>query len=176
MKSPFDILAEYERRSLAHAVALPARDATPDVWRGVAYRVGDRTLVSGFDEVTEIVPLPPVTPVPGAQPWLLGIGNLRGDLFPVVDLKCFLEGEPTLLQEGQRVLVVRQPAGQVALAIDELHGQRSFHAGQAVEPGALGEGRYGYFVQRAFRGEDRDWGVFALSLLARTPEFLQAAA
>ena len=44
-----------------------------------------------------------------------------------------------------------------------------------IEPGTLAEGRYGHFVERAFHGEEHDWGVFALSLLARTPEFRQAA-
>lgn len=174
-RTPFDILAEYERRSLAHAVALPAREAVTEQWRGVGYRVGQRRLVSGFEDVVEIVPLPPTTPVPGAQPWLLGIGNLRGNLFPVIDLKHFLEGERTVLHEGQRVLVVRQAGGDVALTIDELYGQRSFTEDQGVEPGALAEGRYGHFVERAFHGDEHDWGVFALSLLARTPEFRQAA-
>ena len=174
-RTPFDILAEYERRSLAHAVQLPAREAVAEQWRGVGYRVGQRRLVSGFEDVVEIVPLPPTTPVPGAQPWLLGIGNLRGNLFPVIDLKHFLEGERTVLHEGQRVLVVRQAGGDVALTIDELYGQRSFTEDQGVEPGSLAEGRYAHFVERAFRGEEHDWGVFALSLLARTPEFRQAA-
>ena len=119
--------------------------------------------------------MPPVTPVPGAHPWLLGIGNLRGNLFPVVDLKQFLEGERTVLHEGQRVLVMRQAGGDVALTIDELYGQRSFHESQQVEPGDLAEGRYGHFIDRAFRSDDQHWGVFALSLLARTPEFRQAA-
>lgn len=175
IRTPFDILAEYERRSLAHAVVPQAREASPDQWRGVGYRVGQRRLVSNFGEVVEIVPLPPMTPVPGAQPWLLGIGNLRGNLFPVVDLKHFLEGERTVLHEGQRVLVMRQPGGDVALTIDELYGQRSFHASQRTDPGPLAEGRYANFVDRAFHGDDHDWGVFALSLLARTPEFRQAA-
>jgi twitching motility protein PilI len=174
-RTPFDILAEYERRSLAHAVALPAREAVAEQWRGVGYRVGQRRLVSGFEDVVEIVPIPPTTPVPGAQPWLLGIGNLRGNLFPVIDLKHFLEGERTVLHEGQRVLVVRQAGGDVALTIDELYGQRSFTEDQSVEPGALAEGRYAHFVERAFHGEEHDWGVFALSLLARTPEFRQAS-
>ncbi|MET0580493.1 MAG: chemotaxis protein CheW [Pseudoxanthomonas sp.] len=174
-RTPFDILAEYERRSLAHAVALPAREAVAEQWRGVGYRIGQRRLVSGFEDVVEIVPLPPTTPVPGAQAWLLGIGNLRGNLFPVIDLKHFLEGERTVLHEGQRVLVVRQAGGDVALTIDELFGQRSFSEDQSVEPGALAEGRYAHFVERAFHGEEHDWGVFALSLLARTPEFRQAA-
>lgn len=175
IRTPFDVLAEYERRSLAHAVVLPAREAAPDQYRGVGYRVGKRRLISNFGDVVEIVPLPPMTPVPGAQPWLLGIGNLRGNLFPVVDLKQFLEGERTVLHEGQRVLVMRQPGGDVALTIDELYGQRSFSEAQRTEPGELAAGRYEHFIDRAFRSDDQDWGVFALSLLARTPEFRQAA-
>ncbi|WP_313161008.1 chemotaxis protein CheW, partial [Stenotrophomonas sp.] len=111
MRSPFDILEAYERRSLAHAVQLPERQFSQDLWRGVGYRVGRRRLVSDFREVVEIVPMPPVTPVPGAQPWLLGVGNLRGNLFPVVDLKYFLEGERTVQQEGQRVLIMRRAGG-----------------------------------------------------------------
>ncbi|PZP83267.1 MAG: chemotaxis protein CheW [Stenotrophomonas maltophilia] len=154
MRSPFDILEAYERRSLAHAVQLPERQFAQDLWRGVGYRVGQRRLVSDFREVVEIVPMPPVTPVPCAQPWLLGVGNLRGNLFPVVDLKYFLEGTRTVQQEGQRVLIMRQQ----------------------IAAGTLAEGRYGHFVDRAFHADGHDWGVFSLSLLSRTPEFRQAAA
>ena len=176
MRTPFDILADYEQRSLLHAVQLPARELGPETWRGVGYRVGDRRLVSQFGEVVEILSMPPVTPVPGAQPWLLGIGNLRGNLFPVVDLKLFLEGERTVLHEGQRVLVVRQPGGNVAVTIDELFGQRSFVEEQKIEAAPLADGRYANFVERAYRLGDHEWGVFSLDRLARTPEFRQAAA
>ncbi|KWV12518.1 chemotaxis protein CheW [Xanthomonas translucens] len=176
MHSPFDILEAYERRSLAHAVRMPEREFDENIWRGVGFRVGDRHLVSDFREVVEIVRMPPITPVPGAQPWLLGVGNLRGNLFPVVDLKQFMEGQRTSLLEGQRVLIMRQSGGDVALTIDELFGQRSFAESQAVQPGELAQGRYAHFIDRAFRGDTHDWGVFSLSLLSRTPEFRQAAA
>jgi twitching motility protein PilI len=176
MRSPFDILEGYEQRSLAHAVQLPERQFAADIWRGVGYRVGTRRLVSDFREVVEIVPMPPVTPVPGGQPWLLGVGNLRGNLFPVVDLKQFMEGRRTVLHEGQRVLIMRQSGGDVALTIDELYGQRSFEQVQAIEPGELAQGRYAHFIDRAFRSDTQEWGVFSLSLLSRTPEFRQAAA
>lgn len=138
MRSPFDILEDYERRSLAHATPLPERQFSADIWRGVGYRVGTRRLVSDFREVAEIVPMPPVTPVPGAQPWLLGVGNLRGNLFPVIDLKQFLEGRRTVLQEGQRVLIMRQSGGDVALTIDELYGQRSVRTGAGGRTGRVG--------------------------------------
>lgn len=176
MRSPFDILEAYEQRSLAHAVQLPERQFAQDLWRGVGYRVGKRHLVSDFREVVEIVPMPPITPVPGAQPWLLGVGNLRGNLFPVVDLKYFMEGERTAQLEGQRVLIMRQAGGDVALTIDELFGQRSFEQDQDTAAGDLASGRYVHFIDRAFHGDGHDWGVFSLSLLSRTPEFRQAAA
>ena len=174
--SPYEVIADYERRSLAHVAGLPEQLDAPGLWRGVGYRIGSHRLASGFDEVVEILPLPPVTPVPGAQPWMLGVANIRGNLLPIVDLKQFLEGERTVLHEGQRVLVVRQPGGNVAVTIDELFGQRSFVEEQQIEAEPIADGRYAHFVERAYRLGDHEWGVFSLDRLARTPEFRQAAA
>ena len=173
---PFGLLLDFERRSLAHVAGLPEQLDAPGQWRGLGYRVGERRLASLFDDVVEILPLPPITPVPGAQPWMLGVGNIRGNLLPIVDLRQFLEGERTVLHESQRVLIVRQPDGDVAVTIDELFGQRTFQDEQHVEPEALADGRYGHFVDRAYRVADQTWGVFSLNRLARTPEFRQAAA
>jgi len=178
---PFDILDDYERRSLAHVVGLPEQLDAPGLWRGVGYRIGSKRLASGFDEVVEIMPMPQVTPVPGAQPWMLGVANVRGNLLPIVDLKQFLEGERTVLHEDQRVLIVRQPGGDVAVTIDELFGQRTFNEAQQQPPetlaqSVLAEGRYAHFVDRAYRLAEVSWGIFSLERLARTPEFRQAAA
>ena len=157
----FEMLLDYEQRSLAHVVGRPEMIEAPGHWRGVGFRLGHRLLVSSFDEVMEILSLPPITPVPGAQAWMLGVANVRGTLLPVVDLKQFLEGERTLVHEGQRVLLVRQGGGNVAVLIDEMFGEN--------------EGRYGHFVDRAYRLGDTSWGVFSMSVLTRTPEFRQAA-
>ena len=175
-RSPFLVLADYEQRSLAHIAGLPEQLDAPGLWRGVAYRVGSHRLASGFGEVVEIMSMPALTPVPGSQPWLLGVANVRGTLLPVVDLKQFLEGERTVLHESQRVLVVRQSGGDVAVTIDEMYGQRSFVDAQGIDAEPVSEGRYAYFIDRAYRINDQDWGVFSLERLARTPEFRQAAA
>ncbi len=175
-RAPFLVLADYEQRSLAHVAGLPEQLDAPGLWRGVAYRIGAHRLASGFDEVVEILPMPALTPVPGAQPWMLGVANVRGTLLPVVDLKQFLEGERTVLHESQRVLVVRQPGGEVAVTIDELFGQRSFVDGQGIDAAPVSEGRYAHFIDRAYHMGEHDWGVFSLDRLARTPEFRQAAA
>ena len=175
-RSPFLVLADYEQRSLAHVAGLPEQLDAPGLWRGVGYRVGSHRLASGFGEVLEILPMPALTPIPGAQPWMLGVANVRGTLLPVVDLKHFLEGERTVLHERQRVLVVRQPGGDVAVTIDELYGQRSFVDEEKIDVETVAEGRFAHFVDRAYHMNGQDWGVFSLDRLSRTPEFRQAAA
>lgn len=174
---PFEVLLDYEQRSLEHVAGRPEMIEAPGHWRGVGFRLGRRRLVASFDEIVEILPLPPVTPVPGAQPWMLGVANVRGSLLPVVDLKQFLEGERTVVHEGQRVLVVRQSGGNVAVTIDELFGQRTFNDSHRAETAeADREGRYGHFVGQAYRLAEQTWGVFSMSMLTRTPEFRQATA
>jgi twitching motility protein PilI len=170
----FDTLLDYEERSLAHVAGRPESIEAPGHWRGVGFRLGQRRFVSSFDEVMEILALPPVTPVPGAQAWMLGVANVRGNLLPVVDLKQFLEGERTLVHEGQRVLVVRQTGGNVAVIIDELYGQRTFNDTHRAEMDGEADGRYAQLVNQVYRLNDVSWGVFSMQVLTRTPEFRQA--
>ncbi len=193
MVDAFDALLEFEARSLAHVAGLPEQLQAAGQWRGIAYRVGQRRLVSDYDAVAEILTVPQITPVPGAQPWMLGVANVRGNLLPVVDFRQFLEGARSVLHEGhQKVIVLRQPGGDVAVTIDELYGQRVFLDEQRLDeqlltPDAdddaaralaaqLAEGRYGGFVERVYRLQDELWGVFSFERLVRTPEFRQAAA
>jgi len=172
--SSFDVLQDYEQRSLVHAPGRPEMIEAAGHWRGVGYRLGKRRFVSSFDEIVEIITLPGVTAVPGANPWMLGVANVRGSLLPVVDLKQFLEGDRTVVHDGQRVLVIRQSGGNVAVLIDELFGQRTFNDTHRVETEEQYEGRYGNFVSQVYQLNDSQWGVFNMSLLARTPEFRQA--
>ena len=193
MVDAFDALLEYEARSLAHVAGLPEQLQAAGQWRGIAYRVGQRRLVSDYEAVAEILTVPQITPVPGAQPWMLGVANVRGNLLPVVDFRQFLEGARSVLHEGhQKVIVLRQPGGDVAVTIDELYGQRVFLEeqrldAQQLDPDSAGddaaralalhlaEGRYGGFVDRVYRLQDELWGVFSFERLVRTPEFRQAA-
>ena len=165
----FRILSDYERRSFSHAPGVPEQLDAPGLWRGIGFRLGDLRLVAAFSEVMEIISLPPLTPVPGAEHWLLGIANLRSNLLPVVDLKQFLVGERTVQLGSTRALVI-------AVLIDELYGQRNFVEAQSAQADGFEEGKYSQFVQRAYRLGDALWGVFDMARLTRTSEFRQATA
>jgi twitching motility protein PilI len=174
--SPYAVLADYERRSLDHNPGTPEQIDAPGLWRGVGFRIGQRRLASMFGEVVEIITLPGITPVPGGQPWLLGVANVRGSLLPVADLKLFLEGERSVLHENQRALVVRQPGGNVAVLIDELLGQRHFTDQNRCDPEGIAEGRYADYVTQGYQVGGVTYGVFNMAVLTRSADFRQASA
>ena len=173
---PFELLLDYERRSLAHQPGRPELVEAPGHWRGVGFRIGRHRLVGAFGEVLEILSLPSVTTVPGSHPWMLGLANVRGSLYGVVDLKQFLEGERSIVHEGQRCLLVRQPGGNVILLIDELYGQRSFNDSHLVERPETFDGRVAGGVSPGDPLGGVAGGVLEIPRRDRPPEFRQAAA
>jgi twitching motility protein PilI len=174
--SPYEVLARYERRSLAHASDVRERQDAPGLWRGIGYRVGSRLFVSSIDEINELLAPPVLARVPGAQPWLLGIANVRGNLMPVVDLGRFLFGERTQPGERTRLLVVRQGSGSVALMVDEVFGQRTVDALQRQSMRAEDDPRLLRFVDHQVEVGDQQLALFDTSRLVRAPDFRQAAA
>lgn len=174
--SPFDVLVDYERRSLAHVAGMPEQIEAPGLWRGIGFRVGARHLASSIAEVNEILTLPALTVVPGTRSWLLGVANIRGNLVPVIDLKEFVEGERTLVADSSRVMLVRQHGGSVGLLVDEVLGQRNFSETQRSDAVAEEDARYGRYVLERYQLGDVLWGMFSMIALVRTTEFLQAAA
>jgi twitching motility protein PilI len=174
--TPFEVLADYERRSLAHIAGMPEEVEASGLWRGIGFRVGGRYLVSSIAEVNEILTVPQLTVVPGTRPWLLGVANVRGNLVPVVDLRNFIEGDRSQVTDGTRVLVIRQHGGSVGLMVDEVLGQRNFSDEQRADAEDESDQRYGRFVPERYQLGEVLWGLFSMAALVRTPEFLQAAA
>jgi twitching motility protein PilI len=171
----YALLADYERRSLAHDPGIPEQIEAPGLWRAIGFRVGERQFVSGIDEISEILMSPPpVTSIPATQPWLLGVANVRGNLIALVDLKQFLFEQRTHVTGRARVLVVRQSGGNVGLLVDELLGQRNLT--DADRTGAEGEADARlarYVTENVTLGAAR-LGRFSMVELTRAPDFQHA--
>ncbi len=173
---PYEILASYEERSLAHVAGAPEQIEAAGLWRGIGFRIGDRHFVSSIAEVNEILTLPTLTSVPGAKAWLLGIANVRGNLVPVVDLRDLVSGVRSQASDSTRVLIVRQVGGNVGLLVDEVLGQRSFSEEQLAASVGEEDAQYGHFVGESVQLGDVQWGLFSMAALVRSPQFQQAAA
>ena len=172
---PYEALADYERRSLAHVAGMPDQIEAVGLWRGIGFRVGTRYMVSSISEVNEILTMPALAIVPGTQSWVLGVANVRGNLVAVIDLRAYIEGERSVLTETTRILLVRQHGGSVGLLIDEVLGQRSFSDEQRAHAFGEEDERYARYVGEKVQLGDILWGLFSMNALVRTAEFQQAS-
>ena len=46
-------------------------------------------MIAPMGNVVEMLPVPEATPLPGVQPWVAGLANVRGRLLPLFDLEVF---------------------------------------------------------------------------------------
>lgn len=170
------LLADIEARSRSSALGLPETHLHEQTWDCLAYSIGGVRVVSGMNEVTEMLPYPEqVTPVPGAKPWMLGLANIRGSLMPVIDLQVYLGAKPVVNSKQARMLVIRMRGLAAGLLVPSVQGMRHFSE-EARMPNARMRGAIGEYVYDAFAIEGDIWPVFSFSALSADPEFRVAAA
>ncbi len=172
---PFELLLDYEQKSLEHAVKLPQQQTHSSAWSGIGFRLGDHHYVLPVDRVVEVLMPAEALPVPGIKPWVLGLANLRGTLMPIIDLKRYLSTVPTQVTGRSRLMVIEQPGGQVALLVDEVFGQRHFENEDRCEIDLPVDSGFERYSSTAFGQKGRIWNVFDVDQLVTDTDFQNAA-
>lgn len=126
MQDAFARLCELDLRLRHLRVELVAE--TENLWRGLAVRVGDETLLIPQADISEVVSPPRLTPVPNTRAWLAGVGNVRGMLLTLIDLRLLFGDQRGRSGRLQRALVLNTQPQWLAFLVDEVIGGRSFDA------------------------------------------------
>jgi len=168
-----EALKELQSR-LASRLQAARSEGVSATW--LAVKAGGRNYLLPLTQSGEIYPLAHLQPVPYTRPWFMGVINIRGGLFGVVDLADFLArngGASRLAPLGATGSVVSlNPALEVncALRVDGLAGLRGSDAfksstpAQADGPEFLG----GQFVD----AQGESWQEINVRVLSQAPSFL----
>ena len=146
----------------------------------LAVEAGEKKYLFPLSQAGEIFPWGNSQPVPYTQAWFVGVANLRGGLFGVVDLAGFISGH-TLppkneLARSDARLVALNGALEVncALLIDKLAGlrnQAAFSDFSERAPDAPA-----YFGNQYVDQSGASWQEINLQLLAQQAHFLKIGA
>jgi twitching motility protein PilI len=135
-------------------------------------RVGGETWLVDLLEAGEVIPVPPISPVPLAQPWFRGVTNVRGNLYSVSDFSAFVGAKPVAISEQARLLLVaeRFRAG-AALLVERSLGLRNADS-LKLQPGAV--------VQPWVRAQYTDadgtvWKELDVAALVQNEAFLEVS-
>ena len=146
----------------------------------LAVKVGAFNCLFPLSQSGEIFPLAHIQRVPYARPWFMGVINLRGALYGVVDLASFMGDGATRLRGEQSLaessVITFNAALELncALLVDGLAGLRKRDAfSDAVAPP---EGSPAYFGNRFTDLNGEHWQEINLQSLSQLPEFLSISA
>ncbi|THF61277.1 chemotaxis protein CheW [Pseudothauera rhizosphaerae] len=146
-------------------------------------RTGDRRTLLGLQagndnwlidlaDSGEILPVPPLSPVPLTRNWFSGVANVRGTLFGVIDLSAFHDGPPIAPAGHARLLLVGAKHGiSSAVLVSRALGLRSRDDFEADD----GEADPRPWVAQRLRDtQNRLWLKLDASKLLAHPGFLDA--
>ena len=175
-QSPYVWLQDIERRAKQRAKGLPRYEKIEQIWRGIAFRLGETHLVTSIDEIQEILPLTyKLAKVPGAKSWVKGLANIRGLLLPVIDLNACLEGQSITLENSTRMLIINQLDILAGILIDEVLGIKQFPEYTRDLDTPCQNARIAPFAKGLFTTREITWTVFDMQKLAKNDLFRKAA-
>jgi len=99
-----------------------AEDAVADPIDAVVLRFAGARYAVDMSSVAEVVPVPPLTRVPGATPWLSGVVNWRGRVLPVLDLRPLVGAALSPLPTSARLVVLSEDDIEVGVVADMVPG------------------------------------------------------
>jgi len=171
--SPYELLKQLDARCRKNSSGLPVASGIVDDWIGIGFAINEIPLLAKMDDVSEILPVPDTIRVPGVQPWVTGLANIRGNLMPILDMNGYLYGKPVRIRKESRILVINKQGVVAGLLVDEVYGLRRFkpeeHSREESEDtGSLGEYLAGIFIDQV-----RRWNVFSVDKLTRAEQFLR---
>ena len=128
-------LRQYQESILAKLdSALQANVSSHKSFLGM--RVGGLDVLVDMSQVSEVLPVPTIFPVPNAQAWFLGTANVRGNLYAITNLAGFLDAldikrasgvnaESAKKNDARILLISKSIAPHTAVLIERLIGLRS---------------------------------------------------
>ena len=172
---PFAALLDIAERSVSRAQGLPSQVDIKPHWSGIGFMLAGHHFVAPMGEVAEILAQPPATRLPGVQPWVRGVSNVRGRLLPLIDLESFFGGTVGN-RKSRRVLALELGELYTGLIVSEVFGMQHMPVDCFKDdvPGELENLKP--FLAGSYFHNDTTWSVFSPYKLAQNAEFFNAAA
>jgi twitching motility protein PilI len=175
-QAAFQALLQLAQLSRAAARGLPAQTDIRPHWSGIGFSLMGTYYVAPMGEVSEMLEVPSYTHLPGVQPWVKGVANVRGRLLPLFDLAVFFGDRLSSGRKQRRVLVLETETLYSGLMVDQVFGMQHFpldeyreQAGDDVAPDILP------YITGSYALGGHQWSLFRPALLAEDPRFTNAA-
>ncbi|HBV20992.1 MAG TPA: chemotaxis protein CheW [Nitrosomonas sp.] len=153
----------------AGATEMPVMSATV-----LGLSIGDDRYLVHMKEISEVIQVPEIVPVPLTHSWFLGIINVHGNLYGITDLGAYLGAEPEPFGLKSRILVVSSNykinSGFIVRNLLGIRNLSEFELNQTSDAQLLNGVSHVYSDK-----EGRQWYELDLRIFIREKRFLEIA-
>lgn len=156
----------------------------------LALECADAHWLVRLGDTGEVLPVPTFVSVPMTRSWFMGIANVRGALYGVIDFAAFLTGRPSMragvqvVGNSSRLVLLGSRFAEIraGLLVDRVLGLRNLsdfkpasERVSTVETDA-GESSHRWSDREWVDGDGTRWRELDLAALTADPEFMQVGA
>lgn len=108
---------------------------TQDVERLSIFELAGKLFGLDILKSREVVPLPRFTPLPNSDDTFYGVFNLRGEIFPLIDVSPVLGLPPKQIQSDDMVILVDSSIGfELGILVDKIHSVLTYLPSEVKMP------------------------------------------
>jgi len=176
-QAPYQALADLAAKSRRSARGLPEKVESAPRWRGLGFSLLGHNFVAPMGQVVEMMEVPSSTRLPGVEPWVIGLSNVRGRLLPLFDFAAFVGGHLGQQRRYHRVLVLETHDLFSGLVVERAMGMQYFEVSQfsGQLESEVPERLKPYLSGQYKDSEQNNWHVLDFLKLAADARFVNAA-
>jgi len=125
-----------------------------------------------ISQLTEVVHLLPFTPLPNSNEIYQGVFNLRGEIYPLVDISPILNLDLKTISEDDMVVLVNYHDIVMGILADKVHGIVSYDQKKVKNPTGIVSRLLSQFVQGILDDNNNVVHILDLERLFRAPRML----
>lgn len=147
---------------------MQAKDHACDQISTLGVQIAEQNWLVDMLDLSEILPLPPLSAVPLTKPWFIGVVSVRGILYGVSDMAAYQQkGKASGAAVNRVLLVAERHAFNAALLVDRVLGLRNARLWAQSEV----DGQVQYHDEQG-----NFWRKLDIAGLLGRPDFLQISA
>lgn len=90
------------------------------------FELGGKQFGMDISSIREVVPLPGFTPLPNSNEVYLGVFNLRGEIFPIVDISTILGLAPKEVWSDDMVILIEHEEIVIGALVDKIYSMSTY--------------------------------------------------
>ena len=140
-----------ELATIKEAGNLPTESKKGELLQYLTFKLLDETYGINVMQIKEVLRYNEIAPVPGAQSYVLGIVNLRGNVVTVIDTRVRFSLPECTISDDTRIIIIEHDGEQIGMLVDAVKEVFYLYQGEIEQSPSVGNDEALMFIQGVYQ-------------------------